>query len=157
MTVFAWAIAATPLLFLATLSRPIRAQQPAPAAEQAPAEQQSKTEGQPSDAPASPDEGGETSGSGPANPAPVQRANLNLLGQTDTRSGESRRNENVQFNLVDNNALKEMNIRLGATATIVEALQVDRGYFGAEYGSAPRAPVHAAAIIALCRGLLYPR
>jgi hypothetical protein len=80
-----------------------------------------------------------------ANAAPAQRTTLNLLGQTDARSGESRRNENVQFNLVDNNALKEMNIRLGSTATIVEEFQVDRGYFGAEYGSAPRPPVHAAA------------
>ncbi len=74
-----------------------------------------------------------------------QRTSLNLLGQTDTRSGESRRNENVQFNLVDNNALKEMNIRLGATATIVPEFQVDRGYFGAEYGSPPTPTVHAVA------------
>ena len=40
------------------------------------------------------------------------RSDLNLLGQTNTQSGESRRNENVQFNLIDNNALKELNIRL---------------------------------------------
>lgn len=33
-----------------------------------------------------------------------KRTELNLLGKTDTASGESRRNENVQFNLVDNNA-----------------------------------------------------
>ncbi|MEZ5355118.1 MAG: hypothetical protein R2762_20985 [Bryobacteraceae bacterium] len=74
-----------------------------------------------------------------------QRTSLNLLGQTDTNRGESRRNENVQFNLVDNNAVKEMNIRLGATATIVGEFQADRRYFGAELGARPAAPVHAAA------------
>jgi hypothetical protein len=47
-------------------------------------------------------------------PAPQsQRTQLNLLGQTDTSSGESRRNENVQFNLIDNNSLRELNLRVG--------------------------------------------
>ena len=32
------------------------------------------------------------------------RTALNLLGRTDTDSGESRRNENVQFDPIDNNA-----------------------------------------------------
>jgi hypothetical protein len=127
----------------------VRAQQPsvspqAASAKQSPeaAKEQTGANSEPPNAPAesAPDSTAErqaaSGGSG-------QRTNLNLLGQTDTRSGESRRNENVQFNLVDNNALKEMNIRLGATATIIEEFQVDRGYFGAEYGSAPRPPVHA--------------
>lgn len=70
--------------------------------------------------------------------ASAQRTRLNLLGQEDTRSGEARRNENVQFNLVDTNTLQELNIRLGATATIVTAFQPDRDYYGAEYGR--RAP-----------------
>ena len=35
--------------------------------------------------------------------AEQQRTSLNLLGQTDANSGESRRNENVQFDLVNNN------------------------------------------------------
>ncbi len=73
------------------------------------------------------------------------RTALNLLGETDADSGESRRNENVQFNLVDNNALKELNVRLGATATIVEEFRVERGYFGAEFGAAPTPAVHASA------------
>ena len=67
-----------------------------------------------------------------------QRTSLNLLGQEDTQSGEARRNENVQFNLVDTNTLQELNIRLGATATIVTDFQPDRDYYGAEYGR--RAP-----------------
>src|SRR5262245_64716936 len=40
-------------------------------------------------------------------PEANKRVEMNLLGKTDAASGESRRNENVQFNLVDNNALKE--------------------------------------------------
>lgn len=72
-----------------------------------------------------------------------RRVELNLLGAADTESGESRRNENVQFNLVDNNALKELNVRLGVTATIVREFQPERGYFGAEFGNPPAAPPHA--------------
>ena len=73
----------------------------------------------------------------PAKPEakPEQRTELNLLGKVDTASGESRRNENVQFNLIDNNALKELNIRMGTTATIVQEFRSDRGYFGVEFGS----------------------
>ena len=74
----------------------------------------------------------------------AERTTMNLLGETSSESGESRRNENVQFNLVDNNALKELNIRLGTTATIVSEFAVDRGYFGSEYGKPPTPPVHAA-------------
>jgi hypothetical protein len=71
-------------------------------------------------------------------PAP-SRTQLNLLGQTDAASGESRRNENVQFNLIDNNALKELNQRMGVTATFV-VFEPNRNYFGAEYGTAPSTP-----------------
>ena len=71
------------------------------------------------------------------NQAEQERTSLNLLGQTDTDSGESRRNENVQFDLVNNNALKELNVRLGATATIVRQFQINQGYFGAEFGKKP--------------------
>ena len=73
----------------------------------------------------------------------AQRVELNLLGQTDADAGESRRNENVQFNLVDNNALKELNVRLGTTATIIREFQPERSYFGAEFGNAPSAVLHA--------------
>jgi hypothetical protein len=70
-----------------------------------------------------------------------KRVELNMLGKTDASSGESRRNENIQFNLVDNNALKELNIRLGTTATIVREFSPVSGYFGAEFGNAPRAAI----------------
>src|SRR5205809_5414700 len=72
-------------------------------------------------------------------PKPDQRTELNLLGKVDTASGESRRNENVQFNLIDNNALKELNIRLGTNATIVQEFLPDRNYFGVEFGNPPAA------------------
>jgi len=71
-----------------------------------------------------------------------KRVELNLLGQTDTAAGESRRNENIQFNLVDNNALKELNVRMGTSATIVEDFRPERNYFGAEFGNLPSAVLH---------------
>src|SRR5512143_3569594 len=78
----------------------------------------------------------------PEPPAQPKAAELNLLGATDAAAGESRRNENVQFNLIDNNALKYLNIRLGTNATIVTEFQSDRKYFGTEFGSSPAAAIH---------------
>jgi hypothetical protein len=72
------------------------------------------------------------------------RANSNLLGQADTSKGEGRRNEHVQINLVDTNAARELNARVGTTATIIEEFRVDRNYFSSEYGTAPGSPIHAA-------------
>ncbi|MBI4903271.1 MAG: hypothetical protein HY820_06540 [Acidobacteria bacterium] len=71
-----------------------------------------------------------------------KRLDLNLLAKEDASTGESRRNENIQFNLIDNNALKELNVRLGATATIVEVFLPDRGYFAAEFGRPASAVLH---------------
>ncbi len=82
------------------------------------------------------------SDSAPSDADGAERTNINLLGETDSDKGEGRRNENVQFNLVDNNALKELNIRLGTTATLVTEFAVERSYFGSEYGKPPTAPVH---------------
>lgn len=72
----------------------------------------------------------------------ADRTELNLLGLVDSDSGESRRNENVSINLIDNNVLKELNIRLGTTATVIDEFEADRGYFGAEFGSDPGSPLH---------------
>jgi hypothetical protein len=69
------------------------------------------------------------------------RLELNLLGKENTAGGESRRNENVQFNLVDNNTLKELNVRLGATATIVEEFKAELNFYGSEFGNPPSAVV----------------
>lgn len=71
-----------------------------------------------------------------------KRTELNLLGSTDSAGGESRRNENVQFNLIDNNALRELNARLGTSATIVTEFQPERRYFGTEFGNTPAGLIH---------------
>src|SRR5712691_7130623 len=71
------------------------------------------------------------------------RAGENLLGQADTSKGEARRNENVQINLLDTNATRELNVRVGTTATIVQEFVADRGYWAAEYGTPPRSPIRA--------------
>jgi hypothetical protein len=76
-----------------------------------------------------------------------KRVELNMLGRADASSGESRRNENVQFNLVDNGALKELNTRLGTTATIVQEFSPANGYFGAEFGNAPKSSIALPAAI----------
>src|SRR5262249_51018811 len=82
----------------------------------------------------------------PARPEPKsdQRTELNLLGKVDTEKAESRRNENVQFNLIDNNTRKELNSRVGTSATIVQEFSPDRNYFGLEFGGSPAAPLHSA-------------
>ena len=91
-----------------------------------------------------------TGSSKPAEPEPQpvkeKRTELNLLGATDSAAGESRRNENVQFNLIDNNALKDLNIRLGTNATIVTEFQPERKYFGTEFGNNPAPPIHLSAL-----------
>lgn len=71
-----------------------------------------------------------------------QRTTLNLLGQVDTASGEGRRNENVSLTLIDNNVLKELNRRMGTTATSVTEFQAERKYFGGEFGGSPSTPLH---------------
>ncbi|MBZ5611539.1 MAG: hypothetical protein LAP38_25040 [Acidobacteriia bacterium] len=75
-------------------------------------------------------------------PSEEKRTELNLLGTTNSDAGESRRNENIQFNLIDNNALKELNFRLGTNATIVTEFQPERKYFGTEFGNTPASPIH---------------
>lgn len=72
----------------------------------------------------------------------AQRTELNLLGQVDSASGEGRRNENVSVTLIDNNVLKELNQRMGTTATIVDEFAAERKYFGAEFGGSPSTPLH---------------
>ena len=74
--------------------------------------------------------------------ANAERTTLNLLGEVDSSSGESRRNENVDITLIDNNVLKELNRRMGTTATLVRTFDVEKDYFGSEFGAAPSAPIH---------------
>src|SRR5437867_11903090 len=78
----------------------------------------------------------------PQAPADDKRTELNLIGKTEVQAGESRRNENVQFNLIDNNALKELNLRLGSSATVTRVFQPEFRYFGTEFGNKPSGPMH---------------
>ena len=81
---------------------------------------------------------------GEEEPASSERTELNLLGEVDTESGESRRNENVQLTLVDNNVLKELNIRMGTSAMIVQEFDAAQGYFGSEFGNPSSRQIHVA-------------
>jgi hypothetical protein len=88
-------------------------------------------------------EGGESGGLVLEQPGEAsQRTELNLLGQVDTASGEGRRNENVSMTLIDNNVLKELNARMGTTATIVREFEAERKYFGKEFGGSASSPLH---------------
>ncbi len=70
------------------------------------------------------------------------RTRLNLLGEIDSDSGEARRNENVRLTLIDNNVLKELLRRMGATATIIEGFSAEQTFFGLEYGGSPKPSLH---------------
>src|SRR5947199_9629086 len=54
-----------------------------------------------------------------------------------------RRYENVQINLLDTKSVRELNARVGTTATIVEEFVAERGYWAAEYGTPSRNPISA--------------
>jgi hypothetical protein len=70
------------------------------------------------------------------------KGQLNAVGRVDSEKGESRRNENIQFNLIDNHGLQELMGRIGLTATIVSEFKVDRSYFGAEFGQEAPSSIH---------------
>ncbi len=73
----------------------------------------------------------------------ADRTRLNLLGEVNSEQGEGRRNENVRLTLIDNNVLRELNERLGISATAVKSFQIDRSYWATEYGGPPSRPIHA--------------
>ena len=104
---------------------------PAPGEEGAAAPGESATAEEPEEA-----EGARGSGS-------AERTRLNLLGEVDSGAGEARRNENVRLTLIDNNVLKELLRRMGATATVIDEFVADRSYFGLEYGGSPKPSLHA--------------
>jgi len=56
---------------------------------------------------------------------------------SSTESAASHRNENVYVVRVDNNALRESLVRVGASITIVNEPGVTANYYGAEFGQAP--------------------
>ena len=81
-------------------------------------------------------------GTGDGASASADRTRLNLLGEVNTEQGEGRRNENVRLTLIDNNVLRELNERLGISATAVKNFQIDRSYWATEYGGPPSRPIH---------------
>jgi hypothetical protein len=83
-------------------------------------------------------------------PQPAEQY-LNLLGKTDTQGGEAKRNDNVSFDLVDNNALKEQNSRLGTSATVIQDFLPQHSYFGVEFGNPPSPVLHTPAVALLKR------
>ncbi len=86
---------------------------------------------------------GDGDAAGPAGEVDTgERTRLNLLGELDSESGEARRNENVRLTLIDNNVLKELLRRMGATATIVENFAAENSFFGLEYGGSPKPSLH---------------
>lgn len=140
-----WGVRGAKLCQLLTLAAlPLFSQQPVP--------QQPKIPFETPAAPAAPEApeaetAGSEGGSAPepqpaANAAASDRTSLNLLGQEDSSKGEAKRNENVSMTLIDNNVLKELNQRMGTTATIILEFSADRNYFGSEYGGSPSFPVH---------------
>jgi len=98
-------------------------------------------EGEQEPVPADDDAVAEEAATQPEQQEDAQRTELNLLGEVDDAAGESRRNENVQIDLIDNNVLKEINLRVGVTATVVEEFKPSQGYFGTEFGGQPSAPI----------------
>jgi hypothetical protein len=56
------------------------------------------------------------------------------------------RNENVPVYQIDNNAIKEANIRLGGSITLVAEPTAERSYFGSEFGQAPSAALIPGAV-----------
>ena len=69
-------------------------------------------------------------------PAPPKPAPAPITTPQITRAA-SLRNENVQANRIDNDALKLNNVRLGTSVTLVPAAPVEAGYFATEHGRAP--------------------
>ncbi len=64
-------------------------------------------------------------------PKPVETAKPATRTRMDAAA---RRNENVQVNRIDNDAVKESNVRLGDNVTIVSEAPVESNYFATEHG-----------------------
>jgi len=70
---------------------------------------------------------------------------LNIKGTVDANAGESRRNDNIQFNPIDNNAIRDLSIRIGASATVIREFDPQNRYFSSEYGTRPETTIHVVA------------
>ena len=70
-------------------------------------------------------------------PAPVPKPVPSPAASGGLARAASLRNENVQANRIDNDALKLSNVRLGSNVTIVPQPPVEAGYFATEHGRPP--------------------
>src|SRR5262245_65639651 len=57
--------------------------------------------------------------------------------ETGLANAAALRNENVQVNLIDNDSLKEANIRLGDNVTVIPEAPVELNYHATEHGRPP--------------------
>ncbi len=71
----------------------------------------------------------------------ADRTCLNLLGGVNAEQGEAQRNENVSITLNDNNVLKELNERFGATTTIFTEFEPELNYSGKVFGGSPEVSI----------------
>ncbi len=69
-----------------------------------------------------------------AAPAPAKAAPAGAADTPSLSGAAARRNENVQVNQIDNDALKEANIRLGDSVTILSHPPVETSQFATEHG-----------------------
>ncbi len=97
---------------------------------------------EPSSEPSSAESSEPESAAAAASGESADRTRLNLLGEVNSNQGEGRRNENVRLTLIDNNVLRELNERLGISATAVKSFQIDRSYWATEYGGPSSRPLH---------------
>jgi hypothetical protein len=71
------------------------------------------------------------------------RFSITLLAQAALLSGQPRvsstaqRNENIAIYEIDTNAAKELNVRVGASATIIAEMPAETNYYAAEHGQPP--------------------
>lgn len=100
------------------------------------------TEGEPVAADSATDTSDSTDPDASPDAAAAERTRLNLLGEVDSAAGEARRNENVRLTLIDNNVLKELLRRMGATATLLQDIDSEQTLFGLEYGGSVKPSLH---------------
>lgn len=80
-------------------------------------------------------------GATPPAPASAKGAPPPLNPVRPSMTAAAQRNENVVVYAIDNNAVKEANVRVGTRPTASSFSAIESGYFAAEHGQAPTAPV----------------
>lgn len=72
-------------------------------------------------------------------PAPTSRAASSTQPASRPRlSSSAQRNENIQVHRIDNDAIKEANVRLGVNVTFLSEFSAQSSYFAADHGRPPQ-------------------